>query len=63
MQSVPAHLPPGEQQEDTVSDVARVLSDVQQARVDLELRCALTEAQEECSDLGQLLQSSNNSEE
>ncbi len=51
------------EEEDGVSSVARVLSDVQQARADLELHCALAEAQEEYTDLGKLLQSSEGSEE
>ncbi len=50
-------------EEDGVWSVAKVLSDVQQARADIDLQCALTEAQEQYTDLGELLQSMEYSEE
>ncbi len=61
----PAPDPPltSMEQEDAVSGVSRVLSDVQQARADLELQCALTEAEEEYTDMSKLLQSTTGSEE
>ncbi len=50
-------------EEDDVLSVAKVLSDVQQTRADIDLQCALTEAQEQYTDLGKLLQSMEDSEE
>lgn len=67
--SVPEHptrLEDPSNTEDGVLCVAKVLSNVQQARVDIELECALAEAQEHYTDLGKLLHSaetSNNYEE
>ena len=42
---------------DVVSNVSNVLRDVQMARKNLELQCALAETEEHYTDMGRLLQS------
>jgi len=45
---------------DELQAVAKMLSQVQQSRAELELQCALTETQEQCPDLTDLITTSEN---